>query len=101
MQTGETARSPKAQMKVPFLDLKAHHAPMIDEFDAAIREVIKSSAFAGGPFVERFEEEFATYCGSKYAIGVGHGTDAPLLTLLCLGIGGRDDVLTVHHTFIR
>ena len=48
-------------MKVPFLDLKAHHTPMIDEFDGAIREVIESSAFAGGPFVERFEEEFAAY----------------------------------------
>ena len=52
-------------MKVPFLDLKAHHAPLIDEFDRAIREVIESSAFAGGPFVERFEEEFAAYCGSE------------------------------------
>jgi dTDP-4-amino-4,6-dideoxygalactose transaminase len=61
-------------MNVPFLDLKAHHAPLIDQFDRAIREVIESSAFAGGPFVERFEKEFAAYCGSKYAIGVGNGT---------------------------
>ena len=51
-------------MKVPFLDLKAHHAPLIEKFDRAIREVIESSAFAGGPFVEKFEEEFAAYCGS-------------------------------------
>ena len=57
--------SAKPQMKVPFLDLKAHHAPLIDQFDRAIREVIESSAFAGGPFVERFEEEFAAYCGSE------------------------------------
>ena len=62
-------------MKVPFLDLKAHHAPLIDKFDRAIRDVIYSNAFAGGPLV-RFEEEFAAYCGSKYAIGVGTGTDA-------------------------
>ena len=55
-------------MKVPFLDLKAHHAPLIDEFDGAIREVIESSAFAGGPFVERFEQEFAAYCGSAWAM---------------------------------
>ena len=48
-------------MKVPFLDLKAHHAPLIEKFDRAIREVIESSAFAGGPFVEKFEEEFAAY----------------------------------------
>jgi dTDP-4-amino-4,6-dideoxygalactose transaminase len=87
-------------MKVPFLDLKAHHAPMIDEFDGAIREVIESSAFAGGPFVERFEEEFAAYCGSKHAIGVGNGTDALWLTLLALGIGEGDEVITVPNTFI-
>ncbi len=87
-------------MKVPFLDLKAHHAPLIDEFDGAIREVIESSAFAGGPFVERFEEEFAAYCGSKYAIGVGNGTDALWLTLLALGIGEGDEVITVPNTFI-
>ena len=87
-------------MKVPFLDLKAHHAPLIDKFDGAIRKVIESSAFAGGPFVERFEEEFAAYCGSPYAIGVGNGTDALWLTLLALGIGEGDEVITVPNTFI-
>jgi len=93
-------RSAEPQMKVPFLDLKAHHAPLIDKFDGAIREVIESSAFAGGPFVERFEEEFAAYCGSPYAIGVGNGTDALWLTLLALGIGEGDEVITVPNTFI-
>jgi dTDP-4-amino-4,6-dideoxygalactose transaminase len=87
-------------MKVPFLDLKAQHAPLIDKFDCAIHEVIESSAFAGGPFVERFEEEFAAYCGSPYAIGVGNGTDALWLTLLALGIGAGDEVITVPNTFI-
>jgi dTDP-4-amino-4,6-dideoxygalactose transaminase len=100
MQNGETAGSTKAQMKVPFLDLKAHHAPMIDEFDGAIREVIESSAFAGGPFVERFEQEFAAYCGSKHAIGVGNGTDALWLALLAFGIGEGDEVITVPNTFV-
>jgi dTDP-4-amino-4,6-dideoxygalactose transaminase len=99
-QNGETERRRKPQMKVPFLDLKAHHASMMDEFDGAIREVIESSAFAGGPFVERFEQEFAAYCGSKYAIGVGNGTDALWLTLLALGIGEGDEVITVPNTFI-
>jgi dTDP-4-amino-4,6-dideoxygalactose transaminase len=87
-------------MKVPFLDLKKHHAPLIDQFDRAIREVIESSAFAGGPFVEKFEEEFAGYCGSQYAIGVGNGTDALWLTLLALGIGSGDEVITVPNTFM-
>src|SRR5256886_10004577 len=99
-QNGETERSAKPQMKVPFLDLKAHHAPIIDEFDGAIREVIESSSFAGGPFVDEFEEEFAAYCGSSYSIGVGNGTDALWLTLLALGIGEGDEVITVPNTFI-
>jgi len=90
----------KLQMKVPFLDLKAHHAALIGKFDRAIREVIESNAFAGGPFVERFEEEFATFCGSSHAIGVGNGTDALWLTLLALGIGEGDEVITVPNTFI-
>jgi dTDP-4-amino-4,6-dideoxygalactose transaminase len=87
-------------MKVPFLDLKAHHAPLIEKFDRAIREVIESSAFAGGPFVEKFEQEFAAFCGSSYAIGVGNGTDALWLTLLARGIGEGDEVITVPNTFI-
>jgi len=45
----------KTDMRVPFLDLKAHHDPLKQEFAAAIQEVIDSSAFAGGPFVARFE----------------------------------------------
>ena len=87
-------------MKVPFLDLKAHHAPLLDQFDRAIREVIEASAFAGGPFVEKFEEEFAAYCDSPYAIGVGNGTDALWLALLALGIGAGDEVITVPNTFM-
>jgi dTDP-4-amino-4,6-dideoxygalactose transaminase len=87
-------------MKVPFLDLKAHHAPLIEKFDRAIHEVIESSAFAGGPFVEKFEEEFAAFCGSTYAIAVGNGTDALWLALLALGIGEGDEVITVPNTFI-
>src|SRR5262249_19447673 len=87
-------------MKVPFLDLKAHHAPFVEEFDRAIREVIESSAFAGGPFVERFEAQFAAYCGSRYAIGVGNGTGVVGITLLAVGIGEGDEVITVPNTFI-
>src|SRR5215470_7538631 len=89
-----------APLRVPFLDLKVHHAAFLGEFTTAILEVIQSSAFAGGPFVERFEQEFALYCGSKYAIGVGNGTDALWLALLALGIGERDEVITVPNTFV-
>jgi dTDP-4-amino-4,6-dideoxygalactose transaminase len=85
---------------VPFLDLKKHHAPIRVEIDAAIRAVIDAGAFAGGPFVAKFEEEFAAYCGAKYAVGVGNGTDALWLALLALGIRPGDEVITVPSTFM-
>src|SRR3989449_11014346 len=93
-QDGQTEKSMKPQMKVPFLDLKAHHAPLIDKLDGAIREVIESSAFAGGPFVERFEQEFAAYCGAKYAIGVGNGTYALWFDVFAVVIGEGEEVIT-------
>jgi dTDP-4-amino-4,6-dideoxygalactose transaminase len=87
-------------MQVPFLDLKAHHETLRSEIDAAIAEVIDSGAFAGGPFVAKFEEEFALYCRSPHAIGVGSGTEALWLTLLALGIGPGDEVITTPMTFM-
>src|SRR4030095_16749379 len=56
-------------MKVPFLDLKAHHAPLRGHFKAAIAEVIDSGIFAGGPAVVDFEEAFAAYCKCDHAVG--------------------------------
>src|SRR5947208_2276571 len=87
-------------MQVPFLDLKAHHDSMRGELETAIREVMDSNAFAGGPFVAKFEQDFAAFCGASYAIGVGNGTDALWLSLLALGIGAGDEVITTPMTFI-
>jgi len=87
-------------MKVPFLDLQAQHAPIRAEINAAMAEVIDQCSFAGGPFVTRLEEEFAAFCNAKYAIGVGNGTDALWLSLLALGVGHGDEVITVPNTFM-
>ncbi|HVM61586.1 MAG TPA: DegT/DnrJ/EryC1/StrS family aminotransferase [Verrucomicrobiae bacterium] len=87
-------------MRVPFLDLKAHHDAHQDEILAAIREVIETSAFAGGPFVSRFEDDFAAYCRTRFAIGVGNGTDALWLALLACGVGVGDEVITVPNSFL-
>jgi len=87
-------------MKVPFLDLKAHHDPLREQIDAAIRDVIDANAFAGGPFVAAFEKEYAAYCGSAQSIGVGNGTDAIWLVLLALGVGPGDEVITSPSTFM-
>jgi dTDP-4-amino-4,6-dideoxygalactose transaminase len=87
-------------MRVPFLDLRAQHDPIRAELRAAIDEVIDSSAFASGPFVARFEEDFADFCGTTFAVGVGNGTDALWLALLARGIGPGDEVITVPNSFL-
>lgn len=87
-------------MKVPFINLYAHHAHLRNELTAAIEEVIDTSEFAGGSFVSRFEGDFARYCDVDHVVGVGSGTDALWLALLALGIGHGDEVITVPMTFI-
>ncbi len=86
--------------RVPFLDLQAHHAAIRGELVAAFEAVLDTSAFAGGPFVQRFEKDFAAYCGTQHCVAVGSGTDALWLTLLALGVRPGDEVITVPMTFM-
>jgi dTDP-4-amino-4,6-dideoxygalactose transaminase len=86
-------------MKVPFLDMKARHAPLREEFMRAIGEVVDSGALAGGPFVEKFERDFAACCATRFAVGVGSGTEALWLTMVAMGIGPGDEVITTPMTF--
>jgi len=88
------------QIKIPFLNLRAQHDPLRAELMAAFQEVIDTNAFAGGPFVSRFEEDFAKFCQTNHAIGVGNGTDALWFALLACGVGPGDEVITVSHTFM-
>jgi len=87
-------------VEVPFLDLKAQYRSIRPEVEEAIRKVLQSTAFAGGPFVEAFEEEFARFCGVRYAVGVGSGTEALWFALLACDVGPGDEVITVPTTFI-
>jgi len=87
-------------MPIPFLDLRAQHATRRAEILASVGQVIDQCAFAGGPFVEAFEQDFAAFCRTKHAMGVGNGTDALWLALLALGVGNGDEVITVPNTFI-
>ena len=87
-------------MNVPLLDLHTHHVSIRKEIDDAIRKVIDIGAFCGGVFTETFESEFAEYCGATYAVGVSSGTDALRLTLMALGVGHGDSVITVPNSFI-
>jgi dTDP-4-amino-4,6-dideoxygalactose transaminase len=85
---------------VPFIDLKAQYATIKSEIDSAVSRVIESCQFALGPEVELFENAFADYCQTKYAIGVNSGTSALHLALLAAGVGPNDEVITVPFTFV-
>ncbi|MBM4431262.1 MAG: DegT/DnrJ/EryC1/StrS family aminotransferase [Chloroflexi bacterium] len=81
-------------------DLRAEYHALKPEIDAAIQRVIESGSFIMGEEPEAFEEEFAAYCGAKYAVGVGSGTAALHLALLACGVGPGDEVVTVPNTDI-
>jgi dTDP-4-amino-4,6-dideoxygalactose transaminase len=87
-------------MNVPFVDLRAQHRGIRDELDRAIQQVMERADFALGEDVARFEEEFAAFCGTHYAVGVDSGLSALELSLRALGIGPGDDVIVPAHTFI-
>ena len=69
------------------------------EIDANIKEVLESGQYVLGPMLKRFEQELAEFHGTKYAIGVGNGTDALWLTFKALGIGPGDECITTTNTF--
>ncbi|MCU1576649.1 MAG: erythromycin biosynthesis sensory transduction protein eryC1 [Leifsonia sp.] len=85
---------------VPFVDLAAQQAEIIDDIRDAVAETLANAHFIGGPFVEAFEEEFAAYSGVAHCVGVGNGTDALELVLRALDIGAGSEVLLPANTFI-
>jgi len=89
-----------AAPRVPFNDLKPQYAAIKDEVDAAIRGVLERGWYILGPEVEAFEAEFAAYCGARYAVGVGSGTEALHLALWACDLKPGDEVITVAHTAV-
>ncbi|MBI2883677.1 MAG: DegT/DnrJ/EryC1/StrS family aminotransferase [Candidatus Methylomirabilis oxyfera] len=86
-------------MKVPLLDLRAQFATIRAEVREAIDRVCESQHFILGPEVAALEEAITTLCGARFAIGVSSGTDALLMSLMALGIGPGDEVITTPYSF--
>jgi dTDP-4-amino-4,6-dideoxygalactose transaminase len=85
---------------IPLVDLRAQYLSIKSEVDAAIKRVLDSCQFTLGREVCAFEEEFATYCGVPYGVGVNSGTSALHLALLAAGVGPGDEVVTTPFTFV-
>ena len=85
--------------KVNFLDLQGQYLSIKDEIDEAIQEVFEMTSFAGGPFVNKFEEEFAASHQAKYCVAVNNGTSALHAVLMAIGIEHDDEVIVPANTF--
>ncbi len=87
-------------MKVRFLNLRETYVRLRNEIDDAVLAGLDSGWYILGENVEKFEKEFAEYCGSNYCVGVASGLDALQLILRAYGIGPGDRVIVPANTFI-
>ncbi|RTL33805.1 MAG: DegT/DnrJ/EryC1/StrS family aminotransferase [Burkholderiales bacterium] len=87
-------------MTLPFLDLQPTYAASRPAIDAALARVAASGWFILGRELEAFERQWADYCGSAHALGLGNGLDALHLGLRALGVGEGDEVIVPSNTYI-
>ena len=87
-------------VKVPFVNLAVQYDQLRDEVLEVFDSIGKSGFYVLGPNVNKFEEEFARFCGVKHAVSCGNGTDALWLVLQALGVGPGDEVITASNSFI-
>ena len=85
--------------EIKLLDLTRQYEIIKDEVVPVVMEIMESQSFVSGPVVENFENRFAKFCGTKYAVGCSSGTDALLMALIALDIGCEDEVITTPFTF--
>ncbi len=86
--------------EIQMVDLRSQYEKIKPEVDAAIQEVINSSAFINGPAVKKFENELAAYAGCKHAVACANGTDALQVACMALGLKPGDEVITTTFTFV-
>jgi dTDP-4-amino-4,6-dideoxygalactose transaminase len=89
-----------AKVPVPFADLHAQYVGIKAEIDAAIAEVIRTSAFIRGPFVKQFESEFSRLIGLEHCVSCANGTDSLYIAMRALGVRPGDEVIAPAHSWI-
>lgn len=87
-------------MSIPFIDLKAQYAALKPEIQARMNAVLEHGQFIMGPEVSELEDRLAEYTDAEHCISVASGTEALLISLMALGIGPGDEVITTPFTFI-
>lgn len=87
-------------MNVPFVNFSAAYQELRRELDEAYSRFMSSAWYVLGEEVKAFENEYATYCGTQYCVGVGNGLDAMHLILRAWGIGPGDEVIVPSNTYI-
>lgn len=95
--TQPAANEAMLQFPVPLADLARPHQALEGALQAALAEVVASGWFMFGPQHQRFEAEFASFCGRQHAVAVANGTDALELALRAVGVGAGDRVVTVAN----
>ena len=85
---------------VPFADLHAQYLTIKPEIDAAIADVIRTSAFIRGPYVQRFEDEFAAAVGATHCVSCANGTDSLYIAMHALGVTRGDEIIAPAHSWI-
>jgi dTDP-4-amino-4,6-dideoxygalactose transaminase len=85
---------------VKFVDLGLQYTALRTEILAKFDEISLGGAYVLSEEVAAFERNFAAYCGSRFAIGVANGSDALYLSLLSMGVGPGDEVITVPNSFV-
>ena len=87
-------------MAIPFIDLKAQYQALKPQVQERIDAVLSHGQYILGPEVAELEEKLCSFTGAKYCITVASGTDALLVSLMALGIGPGDEVITTPFTFV-
>jgi len=85
---------------IPAEDLTRQYQQIRWEIAAAIDSVLPNGKYTLGPILEKFETEFAAYCGVKYCIGISNGTEALHLAMAAMGVGPGDEVITQANTYV-
>ena len=100
MMSKSSTQAPSPPVRVRFLDLAVRDPTERSRLFAAFERLLDHGRIVLGPEVEAFEARVAEFCGRRFGIGVGSGTDALILGLKALGIGPGDEVITTPLSWL-